>query len=251
MRKARGEIAGHARLRADGRSVACYNLFDRKTWQGFNVYPVGPRHLTRLLLPFALGVSLGCHGNGPTAPPPLCQVTTPSVISFTSVPPVGSSAAVMGNVSFTTTPCSADNYRVALFILVPPFSPTTYICKPTQTQPLTTIGNDGSWSAQYVSGGLDSEATQFRVPGDARLHLALLHPHSPVGQRHLGPRRGQGQSLRRRCWVARAMVFVGRMTRPCSACSAGPLDAAPRQPGTVTPPDGSAFTQAAAVLLPR
>jgi hypothetical protein len=69
----------------------------------------------------------------------------------------------MGNVSFTTTPCSADNYRVALFILVPPFSPTTYICKPTQTQPLTTIGNDGSWSAQYVSGGLDSEATQFRA----------------------------------------------------------------------------------------
>jgi hypothetical protein len=127
------------------------------------MHPIGPRHLTRLLLPFALGVSLGCHGNGPTAPPPLCQVTTPPGISFTSVPPAGSSAAVMGNVSFTTPPCSADNYRVALFILVPPFSPTTYICKPTQTQPLTTIGNDGSWSAQYVSGGLDSEATQFRA----------------------------------------------------------------------------------------
>jgi hypothetical protein len=127
------------------------------------MHAIGSRHLTRLFLPFALGASLGCHGNGPTAPLPLCQVTTPPGISFSFVPPVGSSAAVTGNVAFVSAPCAADDFRVALFILVPGFSPTSYICKPTEAQPLTSIAKDGSWSAQYVSGGLDAEATQFRA----------------------------------------------------------------------------------------
>jgi len=97
---------------------------------------------------------------GPGPPPP-CQAATPPGIFFSFVPPLHSAAAVQGGVAFAVTPCIADDYRVALFILVPPFSTNTYICKPYEIAPLTTVADDGSWAAAYLTGGLDGDATGF------------------------------------------------------------------------------------------
>ncbi|HVR10955.1 MAG TPA: hypothetical protein VMW75_23130 [Thermoanaerobaculia bacterium] len=70
-----------------------------------------------------------------------------------------------GNVVFVVTPCTADDYRVALFITVLQYAGTTYICKPYETQPLTTIANDGSWTTSYATGGLDVYAEGLVKPG--------------------------------------------------------------------------------------
>jgi hypothetical protein len=122
---------------------------------------IGVKRVLRLSFALVLLFTLSCHHT--TEPLPLCAAARPPAISITSVPPIGSTDAVGGNVAFMTTPCSASSYRVALFILVPPYSANTYICKPVQADPLTTISDDGSWSAQYATGGLDTEATQFRA----------------------------------------------------------------------------------------
>jgi len=124
--------------------------------------PTDSRHLARLLLSFLVLASFSCKDGGPTAPPPACLTGATPPINFTNVPPLGSTAPVMGTVGFLATPCSADSYRVALYIHVP--GPTSkYICKPFATQPLTMIANNGSWSAQYATGGDDPSATEFRV----------------------------------------------------------------------------------------
>jgi hypothetical protein len=107
-------------------------------------------------------------GINPLAPPaatPLgpqaCQTTTPPAISFSFVPPLLSPANVQGNVAFTTTPCIAKDFSVALFIQVPGFTGSSYICKPYEDAPLTPIANDGSWTAAYATGGMDVEATEI------------------------------------------------------------------------------------------
>lgn len=71
------------------------------------------------------------QGFNPLAPPPgappgppACQVTTPPAISFSSVPPLLSPAEVQGSVAFTTTPCIASDYAVALYIHVPQWTST-------------------------------------------------------------------------------------------------------------------------------
>jgi hypothetical protein len=92
---------------------------------------------------------------------PACQTTTPPAISFSFVPPLLSTANVQGNVAFTTTPCIASDFSVALFIQVPGFTGSSYICKPFADAPLTPIASDGSWTAAYATGGMDIEATEI------------------------------------------------------------------------------------------
>lgn len=118
-----------------------------------------------LILLFTLFAVLGCDENreSPTAPLPPCLLVDPPGIAFTSIPPAGSSERVSGRVDFLNPACETANYRVALYILVPRFSATTFICKPFQNSPLTTIDPEGSWSAQYATGGLDTSATQFHA----------------------------------------------------------------------------------------
>jgi hypothetical protein len=100
----------------------------------------------------------------PVAGPPgpqACRTTTPPAISFSFVPPLLSPAAVQGNVAFTANPCIASDYSVALFIHVPGFTGGNYICKPYENAPLTAISNDGSWTAEYATGGMDVNATEI------------------------------------------------------------------------------------------
>jgi len=134
-----------------------------------NMKPVDPRHLpgtlSRLLpcLPLIAALACGGHGGGgPTAPAPICQTAATPAIFIDQVPNVGSTGEVKGSVAFVSTPCSANGFMVALYIHIPGFSPN-FVCKPFAAQPLTTIGDDGSWAAQYATGGMDTQATEFHA----------------------------------------------------------------------------------------
>jgi hypothetical protein len=127
--------------------------------------PVDPGRLSRRLLSLLsllLVASLGCSGSSPTAPHPACQTIATPAIFISEVPPVGSTDDVKGSVAFVSTPCTADSLRVALYIHVPGFSPN-FVCKPLAAQPLTSIADDGSWAAQYATGGIDTQATEFHA----------------------------------------------------------------------------------------
>lgn len=127
-----------------------------------------------LLLFISALTMVGCpdnnsgSSNNPTAPSSdnstdtltLCQLPTNPNISFTFVPPIGSFQNVKGLVSFTNTPCDTQEFRVAMYIHVPTFQPD-FICKPTQANPLTSLNQDGSWEADYTTGGVDETATQI------------------------------------------------------------------------------------------
>lgn len=74
-------------------------------------------------------------------------------ISFSSVPPYGSFADLMGRV----TNVAPSQYRVAVFIRVA----GRWWTKPTFASPLTVIQPDGSWTADITTGGQDQLATDI------------------------------------------------------------------------------------------
>ena len=120
--------------------------------------PKSPLFSTEIAI---LAVALMCFPScEPSGPESLCQLTNPATISFTSVPPLGSVQSVVGSVGFANAPCFPDQFRVALYIHVPSFSPD-FICKPADTNPLTSIGFEGDWDALYATGGMDTSATQL------------------------------------------------------------------------------------------
>ncbi|MEM7116261.1 MAG: hypothetical protein AAF614_27740 [Chloroflexota bacterium] len=90
---------------------------------------------------------------------PVGRVATCSpTLTFTTVPPVGSSADLVGE----TTCITPADYRVAIYIYV-----GGWWNKPTHGAPLTTINGDGSWTADIVTHPNDVNATQlvaFLVP---------------------------------------------------------------------------------------
>ena len=80
--------------------------------------------------------------------------TNPS-ISFTSIPPRSSSDEY---VSGKVAGVDISQYRVTLYIRV---RGSWWGPKPTWNSPYTTISNDGSWRTEFVTGGVDEEATEF------------------------------------------------------------------------------------------
>jgi len=125
-----------------------------------------PRGCRLMLAPMVLilagSLFISCDGGGssPTAPEPLCQLSSPPGISITFVPPLGSTQSVRGTVLFTETPCDPQFYRVALYIHVPGFS-SDFICKPSDTQPLSMLSPAGGWDILYATGGNDTTATEI------------------------------------------------------------------------------------------
>lgn len=100
-------------------------------------------------------------------PVPACDGDGPQ-ISFTSVPPIGSGAALSGTV------CGADpaSERVLVYIQVD----GRWWVKPTAAQPLTPIGFFGSWSCDIVTGGVDQQATAicaYLVPASFKADMNL------------------------------------------------------------------------------
>ncbi len=78
------------------------------------------------------------------------------VITFTSMPPEGSSARVFGSVSGV----SPSMYKVSLQIFAYWLG---WWIKPTSAMPFTPIDADGSWNSLYVSGGVDSSARAMKA----------------------------------------------------------------------------------------
>lgn len=104
----------------------------------------------------------GCDGGSSTTEPmPPCQLPSTPNITFTFVPPIGSFENVRGLVAFSNPSCDAGRFRVALYIHVPGFMRSDFICKPTDVGPLTMIEPDGTWETDYTTGGNDSLATQI------------------------------------------------------------------------------------------
>ena len=79
-----------------------------------------------------------------------CDSNSPK-LRFTSVPPLGSFDNLFGQV------CGVKpaDFRIVVYIKVG----SGWWVKPFANQPLTTIANDGSWSADITTGGFDSTAT--------------------------------------------------------------------------------------------
>ncbi len=98
-------------------------------------------------------------------------------ISFTAVPPLGSSSDLQGQVLHVTP----SDYRVAVYIKVA----GQWWTKPTEANPVTMIRFDGNWTTDITTGGNDAQATEiaaYLIPssytppivlGGASLPLAL------------------------------------------------------------------------------
>lgn len=82
-------------------------------------------------------------------------------IEFTYVPPYASFEKLQGQVHCV----KPAEYKVAVYIYVPDFC--CWWTKPYWAEPLTTIRNDGSWTCDITTGGMDHLATKiiaFLVP---------------------------------------------------------------------------------------
>ncbi len=100
---------------------------------------------------FVLALLLGGCSN----PSAACNLTiggagTPSIV-FTSVPPIGSSNILKGQISHV----APTNFYVAVFIYVN----GGFWTKPYYSTPETSINCDGTFSTDITTGGVDPEAT--------------------------------------------------------------------------------------------
>lgn len=105
------------------------------------------------------GLKYDLQPSAPPSPPSYNGTGTPG-ISFTYVPPYGSSDNLQGNVSNVTT----GSYRVAVYIYVGGYG---WVTKPYWDSPLTYIRSDGTWACDITTGGSDDTATAiaaFLVP---------------------------------------------------------------------------------------
>ena len=106
------------------------------------------------------------------AAPPVCTPT----ITFTSVPPFGSldNRILRGRVDCVIP----ANFKVAVYIYV-----SGWWTKPTFANPLTNIMNDGTWSTNIVTGGIDELATRiaaFLLP--VGINPPLMGGNQPLPQ---------------------------------------------------------------------
>jgi|GEM_PF-826124 len=76
-------------------------------------------------------------------------------ITFTFVPTIGSFDNLQGKVSHVFP----RDYGIAVYIKVG----TTWWQKPTFAQPVTKINIDGTWVCDVTTGGIDEQATEFKV----------------------------------------------------------------------------------------
>lgn len=107
-----------------------------------------------LVLLFVLAsVVVGC-ATGPSCNAVAGGPGTPS-ISFTSVPPIGSTNSLKGRVSHVVP----AGYFVTAYIFVD----GGFWIKPTFADPETTINCDGTWQTDITTGGVDTEATAITV----------------------------------------------------------------------------------------
>ena len=81
-----------------------------------------------------------------------CEPGRPK-LEFTSVPPYGSFANLFGRVCGI----KPSDFRIVVYIKVG----SLWWIKPLEKQPLTTILNDGTWSTDITTGGIDETATQI------------------------------------------------------------------------------------------
>jgi hypothetical protein len=108
--------------------------------------------LLRLSTPMLLLVLAGCADSGPTCGAVSAGPGTPS-IELTSVPPIGSTANLKGQVLHV----APTNYFVAVYIYVP--NGGGWWIKPYFTSPDTMLNCGGTFSAEIVTGGEDADAT--------------------------------------------------------------------------------------------
>lgn len=97
----------------------------------------------------------------------------PPTLSFTTIPPTGSSASLTGQANCVVP----ANYKVAIYIYV-----GGWWNKPTFAAPLTDIQADGSWTATIVTHPNDLNASQiaaFLVPVGYALPLVSGDPFLP------------------------------------------------------------------------
>ena len=102
-----------------------------------------------------------------------CEPNSPK-LRFTSVPALGSFDNLMGQVCGVMP---AD-FRIVIYIKVG----SGWWIKPFANQPLTTILNDGSWSADITTGGIDQTATEivaYLVPNGFSPPILLGSPTIP------------------------------------------------------------------------
>ena len=102
-----------------------------------------------------------------------CNPDSPK-LRFTSVPPLGSFDNLFGQVCGVTP---AD-YRIVVYIRVG----SGWWVKPFAIQPLTTILNDGSWSTDITTGGIDQTAIEivaYLVPKTFSPPILLGSPTLP------------------------------------------------------------------------
>jgi exo-beta-1,3-glucanase (GH17 family) len=102
-----------------------------------------------------------------------CDPNSPK-LRFTSVPPLGSFDNLFGQVCGV----KAADFRIVVYIKVG----NGWWVKPFANQPLTTIANDGSWSADITTGGFDSSATvivAYLVPNGFSPPILLGSPTIP------------------------------------------------------------------------
>lgn len=102
-----------------------------------------------------------------------CNQDSPK-LRFTSVPPLGSFDNLFGQVC-SVTPV---DYRIVVYIRVG----NGWWVKPFANQPLTTILNDGSWSADITTGGIDQTAIEivaYLVPSGFSPPILLGSPTIP------------------------------------------------------------------------
>ena len=102
-----------------------------------------------------------------------CAPNSPK-LKFTSVPPLGSFENLMGQV------CGVKpaDFRIVVYIKVG----NGWWVKPFANQPLTTILNDGSWSSDITTGGIDQTATEivaYLVPNGFSPPILLGGPTIP------------------------------------------------------------------------
>lgn len=107
-----------------------------------------------VLIVFLSVIVYACHSS-PTESVSLCELTNPPSAAFSFVPPIGSFDRVSGVVFFQKVPCDTTNFRIALYVS---FDGVGGICKPTQASPLTEIARNGTWEANYATGGIDDQA---------------------------------------------------------------------------------------------
>ncbi len=90
-------------------------------------------------------------GTSPSDDPEIPGGPGEPYIGFTHVPPIGSFENLEGEVLHVYP----SDHRVAVYIYV-----SGWWTKPTFTDPLTTIQNNGSWTTDITTGGNDEQATR-------------------------------------------------------------------------------------------